>query len=179
MGAFPYALCEGVGRYLHRMVFFDYKRIFSSDDRATGRVVNTDRDYEPQRAAGEAVKPAYANSADGSATAVVDVRTAVNDESQNLAQGPSPTADRVRSVAGDHDPATRILPKIAGGPYVRNVESLQTSTGTTFVSMLDAHGEVVAFDYDETVAAAWSSRRGVIALDPADATALRGLLQSD
>lgn len=154
------------------MVFFDYKRIFSSGDRATGRVVNTDRDYAPQRAAGEAIKPTSYNSADGS-------MTATSDGNPTLVQGPSPTADSVRSRAGDHDPATRILLRIAGGPYVRSIESLQTSTGTTFVSMLDAHGEVVAFDYDETVAAAWSSKRGVIALDPADAAALRGLLRAD
>lgn len=171
MSAFPYAPGEGAGRYLDRMVFFDYKRIFSSGDRATGKVVNTDRGYEPQRAAGEAVTPASANSADVSVTAV-------SDGSPTLAQAPSLTAASVRSMAGDHDPATRILLKIAGGPYVRSVEALQTSTGTTFVSMLDAHGEVVAFDYDETVAAAWSSRRGVIAMDPADAAALRELLQA-
>lgn len=172
MGAFPYAPGEGSGRYLHRMMFFDYKRIFSSGDRATGKVVNTDRDYEPQRAAGEAVKPAYANNVD-------DSMTSVDDGSAPLTQEPAPTADSVRSRAGDQTPATRTLLKIAGCPYVRNVEVLQTSSGATFVSMLDAHGEVVAFDYDENVAAAWNSRRGVIALDPADATALRELLQSD
>lgn len=173
MGAFSYAPDKGVGRYLDRMVFFDYRRIFSSGDRATGKVVNTDRDYEPQRAADETVKPTAANSADGSVTTV-------SDASQTPAQEPSPTAASVRSRAGDHDPATgSLLLKIAGGPYVRSVEVLQTSSGTTFVSMLDVHGDVVAFDYDETVAAAWNSERGVITVDPADAAAVRELLQAD
>lgn len=172
MGAFPYAPGEGAGRYLDRMVFFDYRRIFSSGDRATGKVVKTDRSYEAQRASGEVVKPTPANSADASVTAVAY-------GSPSLAQEPAPTAASVRSRAGDHDPATGILLKIAGDLDVRSVKVLQTSTGTTFVSMLDALGDTVAFDYDETVAAAWSSRRGVIAMDPAEAASLRELLQAD
>lgn len=171
MGAFPYAPCEGVGGYLDRMVFFDYKRIFSSGDRATGRVVNTDRSYEAQRDAGKTAGLTPANSADGAAAPE-------SGSSSPWAQEPSPIAASARSRAVDPESATRSLLAIAEDLGMRNVEVLQTSSGTTFVSMLNALGDTVAFDYDETVAAAWNSRRGVVAIDPADATALRELLQA-
>lgn len=171
MGAFPYAQDEGVGRYLDRMKFFDYRSVFSSGDRATDKVVKTDRSYEAQRAAGNTVKPTSANSADGAAAPK-------SGSSSPWTQEPSPTAASARSRAVDHESATRSLLKIAEDLDVRSVEVLQTSSGTTFVSMLNALGDTVAFDYDETVAAAWNSRRGVVAVDPADANALRELLQA-
>lgn len=169
MGAFPYAQDEGVGRYLDRMKFFDYRSVFSSGDRATDKVVKTDRSYEAQRAAGNTVKPT--SGADGAAAPK-------SGSSLPWTQEPSPTAASARSRAVDHESATRSLLKIAEDLDVRSVEVLQTSSGTTFVSMLNALGDTVAFDYDETVAAAWNSRRGVVAVDPADANALRELLQA-
>lgn len=171
MGAFPYAHGEGVGRYLDRMKFFDYRSVFSSGDRATDKVVKTDRGYEAQRDAGKTAGLTPANSADGAAAPE-------SGSSSPWEQEPSPTAASVRSRSVDPESATRSLLAIAEDLGMRNVKVLQTSSGTTFVSMLNSLGDTIAFDYDETVAAAWNSRRGVVAIDPADDTALRELLQA-
>lgn len=161
------------------MAFFDYKSIFKAGDRATGKVVKTDKGYEAQRATDSTVCEAELSTRDQTLAAVHNV--SVSDGTAGEARlDPSQIIDSIQlDEIKDLETLTESIVDSARQHGMINVDVIHISSGTTFVFMSTADGEeTIAFDYDENVGAAWHGQHGAGKVSASGTASIRRTLKT-